>query len=236
LGPRVHVATVGAPHGVRGEVRLRPFTEDPGALPSYGALQAADGRSFTIETARAAKDALVVRFAGIADRDAAGKLRGLELFIPRERLPAIDEPETYYHADLVGLSVVDPDGTPLGTVAAVQNFGAGDLIEVKPPHGPTVLLPFNQEFFPVVDIRNGRIVSHPPEGAMKPSPSRSRIHPTSADSMMPKSGKPDFGAGEGGEAKPSRVRGASQLSSEPLTRPSAGQDRRRATLSRKGRG
>jgi 16S rRNA processing protein RimM len=199
---------------VRGEVRLRPFTEDPGALQSYGTLQATDGRSFTIESARPAKDVLVVRFAGIADRDAAEKLRGVELFIPRELLPAIDEPETYYHADLVGLSVVNPDGVPLGTVAAVQNFGAGDLIEVKPPRGPTVLLPFTAEIFPAVDIANGRIVAQPPEGAMKPSPL----------------------AGEGGEAKPSRVRGASQHSPEPLTRPSAGQGRQRATLSRKGRG
>lgn len=214
-GPRVCVAEIGAAHGIAGEVRLRAFTAEPLAIAQYGMLHAEDGRGFTIEKVRPAKDCLIARLAGVTDRTAAERLRNLRLYLPRERLPAIEEPETYYHADLVGLAVVGPDGAVLGSVSAMQNFGAGDLLEVKPAAGgPTVLLPFTQEAVPVIDVTGGRVVVDPPHDAFKPSPL----------------------AGEGGEAKPSRVRGSPHGSTKPLTRPSAGHGRRRATLSRKGRG
>jgi 16S rRNA processing protein RimM len=153
------VAQIGAPHGVRGEVRLRSFTEDPMALMRYGALEAEDGsRAFELEAVRPAKSALVARFSGVTNRDAAAELRNVKLYVPRARLPE-PEDETYYHRDLIGLAAVDPDGAAVGTVCAVQNFGAGDLIEIAPnAGGPSVLLPFTKAYVPAVDIPAGRIM------------------------------------------------------------------------------
>src|SRR5437763_1118237 len=137
---RVLVARIGAPQGLRGELRLWPFTADPMALKSYGPLQAADGRDFEIESLRPGKGFLVARLAGVNDRTAAEGLRNVDLYVPRERLPPAGEDE-FYHADLVGLDAVAVDGARIGEVIAVRNFGAGDLLEVRPPNGPTVLLP-----------------------------------------------------------------------------------------------
>ena len=166
MGERICVGRIGAAHGTRGEVKLWSFTADPMAVADYGALESEDGtRSFTIEALRPAKDFLVVRFAGVADRTAAEQLRNLELYVARERLPA-PEADEFYHADLVGLAVVDRQGMTLGTVAAVHNFGAGDLIEVQPAHGGmTVMLPFTETIVPMVDVAAGRIVIDPPDGA-----------------------------------------------------------------------
>src|SRR5512147_2010013 len=126
-GDKVRVARIGAAHGVRGEMKLWSFTGDPAAVADYGPLETEDGkRQFEIETMRAAKDHFVVRIAGIDDRDAAAKLCNLDLFVPRERLPAIDEDDTYYHADLIGLDAVSETGVALGKVTALHNFGAGD--------------------------------------------------------------------------------------------------------------
>ena len=128
---KICVARIGAAHGVRGEVKLWSFTQDPMAVANYGPLETEDGaRRFEIETLRAAKDHLVARLKGIGDRDAAEKLRNLDLFVPRDRLPPIEEDDTYYHADLIGLAAVTPEGVALGTVTAMHNFGAGDLIEI----------------------------------------------------------------------------------------------------------
>ena len=162
---RVCVARIGAAHGVRGEVNLWSFTADPFAVTQYGPLESADGaRSFEIESLRPGKSCLVARFAGVADRSAAERLNNIELFVPRERLPS-PEADEFYHADLVGLLVVDKNGVELGRVVAVQNFGAGDLIEVAPiAGGDTVLLPFTEAVVPVVDIAGGRLLANPPEG------------------------------------------------------------------------
>jgi 16S rRNA processing protein RimM len=215
-GTRVCVAQIGAPHGLRGEVRLRAFTEDPMSVNRYGPLDVEDAsRTLEIEALRPAGDALVARFAGIADRDAAAGLRNIKLYVPRARLPN-PEAETYYHGDLIGLAVVDADGTAVGTVRAVQNFGAGDLLEIAPPEGAaTFLLPFTKTFVPAIDVAGGRIVidaagveAYP--GARKPSPR----------------------AGEGGERtqSASRVRGQGAQPLTPSSPPT------RTTLSRKGRG
>jgi 16S rRNA processing protein RimM len=165
MAGRVCVAEIGAPHGVRGEVRLKSFTADPAAVAAYGPLESEDGaRRFRVLGARPARDALIARLEGIADRDAAEALRGLRLYVSRERLPPPAEDE-FYHADLIGLAVVDTAGRPLGTVTAVQNFGAGDLIEVAPAEGgPGVLVPFTKAAVPHVDIAGGRLVADPPEG------------------------------------------------------------------------
>jgi 16S rRNA processing protein RimM len=165
VAERVCVAQIGAPHGIRGEVKLRSFTADPTAVADYGALESEDGkRVFEIEAIRPAKGFLVVRFKGIADRSAAELLRHLNLYVPRDRLPAAEADE-FYHADLIGLIAVTADGVEVGTVVAVHDFGAGDLLELRPAgERNTVLLPFTAMTVPVVDIAGGRIVIDPPLG------------------------------------------------------------------------
>jgi 16S rRNA processing protein RimM len=157
---RICVAQIGAPHGVRGEVKLWPYTADPQSVRDYGPLETEDGAvRFEIETLRAAKDHLVVRLKGVNDRDAAERLTNTKLFVARDRLPATDADDEFYHADLIGLAVIDTDGNALGSVGAIHNFGAGDLVEVRPTQGAsTVLLPFTEAAVPVVDIAARKIV------------------------------------------------------------------------------
>ena len=164
MADRIRVARIGAAHGVRGEVKLWSFTEDPLAVANYGPLETDDGaRRFVIEAARPGKDFLVARIAGIEDRNAAEKLRNIDLFVPRGRLPPIEEADTFYHADLVGLEAVSEAGVALGAVIAIHNFGAGDLIEIEPASGgEPLLLPFNETTVPTIDLKAGRIVVVPP--------------------------------------------------------------------------
>jgi 16S rRNA processing protein RimM len=161
---RVLIAQIGAAHGVRGEVRLKAFTEDPLSVRRYGPLESEDGtRRFEIEAVRPAKDMLVARLKGICDRNAAEALTNIRLFVARERLPKAADGE-FYHADLVGLAAATPDGAPFGTVKAVHNFGAGDLLEIEPAGGgATMLLPFTEAVVPVVDIAGRRVVVVPPD-------------------------------------------------------------------------
>jgi 16S rRNA processing protein RimM len=162
-GGRVCLGQFGAPHGVQGEVRLHSFTADPAAITSYGPLEGEDGHVFEIEAMRPAKDHFVAKIAGVADRNAAELLKNLKLYVPRARLPEPDEPDEFYHADLIGLAVVDRAGEKLGTVVAVHNFGAGDLIEMNPASGgKTELLPFDEVHVPTVDIAAGKIIVVPP--------------------------------------------------------------------------
>jgi 16S rRNA processing protein RimM len=156
---RICVARLGAAHGVRGEVKLWSFTADPAAVADYGPFDTADGRVVEIEALRPAKDFFVARLKGVADRTAAERLRNVELFVPRERLPAPADGDEFYHADLIGLAVVDADGAALGSVVALHNFGAGDIIEVRRAEArDTVMLPFTQAAVPVIDVAAGRIV------------------------------------------------------------------------------
>ena len=165
MADRILVAEIGAAHGTRGEVRLRSFTQDPLAVKDYGALESQDGtRTFTIESVRPAKDCLVARIAGVTDRTAAERLRNTKLYVGRDRLPAAADDE-FYHADLIGLVALATDGSELGRVVAVHNFGAGDLIELQPAAGgAAVMLPFTAATVPVVDIAGRRIVVDPPHG------------------------------------------------------------------------
>jgi len=164
MADRVCIARIGAAHGVRGEVKLWPFTQDPAAVTDYGPLESEDGkRTFELEIVRAAKDHLIARIEGVADRDAAEKLTNINLYVARERLPEIDEDDTFYVSDLVGLDAVDVNGAQIGTVHAIHNFGAGDLIEIMPVgSGEPVLLPFNETTVPSVDVANKRVVVVPP--------------------------------------------------------------------------
>jgi 16S rRNA processing protein RimM len=159
---RICVARLGAAHGVRGEVKLWSFTADPAAVEGYGPFETADGRMIEIEALRPAKDFFVARLTGVTDREAAEQLRNIELFVPRERLPAPDADDEFYHADLIGLTVVDPAGAALGRVVALHNFGAGDIIEVaRADSRETVMLPFTHSAVPEIDIVGGRIVVAP---------------------------------------------------------------------------
>jgi 16S rRNA processing protein RimM len=152
------IARIGAAHGVRGAVKLWTFTEDPMAVTAYGPLLTKDGaRSFEVATAREANGHLVATLKGIATREEAERLNGIELYIAREKLPATDDDE-YYHADLIGLAAVNAANEPIGRVTAIHNFGAGDIIEIAPPHGPTMLLPFTNAVVPTVDLAAGRVV------------------------------------------------------------------------------
>jgi 16S rRNA processing protein RimM len=161
-GARVCVGQIGAPHGVRGEVRLRSFTAEPEAIAQYGPLETEHGRVLEIKSLRPAKDCFVAALFGVGDRDAAEQLTNLKLYVPRERLPALVETDEFYHADLIGLAVVNKAGERLGTVLAIHNFGAGDLIEVSlDAGGKTKMVPFNELNVPTVDIAAGKIVIEP---------------------------------------------------------------------------
>ncbi len=164
MSERICVAQIGAAHGVRGEMRLWSFTQDPMAFADYGPLETEDRkRKVEIESARPAKDHLVVRVKGVADRNGAEALRNVKLYVDRDRLPPVEDDETFYYTDLVGLTAETPDGGALGTVSAVHNFGAGDVIEIKAESGEPLLVPFTEHTVPKVDLKARRIVVVPPE-------------------------------------------------------------------------
>jgi len=167
---QVCIARIGAAHGVRGAVKLWTFTEDPFAVKRYGPLSTKDGaRQFEVTSAREAKGHLVAQLKGITTRDEAERLNGIELYVPREKLPATDEDE-YYHADLIGLAAVTTADEALGRVVAIHNFGAGDILEIAPPHGATMLLPFTNAVVPTVDIAGGRVLIELPQEVEGDSP------------------------------------------------------------------
>lgn len=156
----IAVGRVAGAFGVRGEVRITAFTEEPLALARFRELKRQDGSpGLTILSAREAKGGVICRCAGIETKDQADALRGLRLFIPREALPPADEDE-FYLADLIGLAVVTPEGEALGRVKSVQDFGAGDILEITPAEGgPTWYLAFTRDAVPEVDIAGGRLVA-----------------------------------------------------------------------------
>jgi len=151
---------IGAAHGIKGEVRITSFTEEPLALVDYGPLTTdKPGLVIEIETARATTNVLVARLKGVTDRNAAEKLNGVELFVDRDKLPPPANDDDFYHADLIGLEARLGDGTVLGTVTAVPNYGASDLIEVRDTRtGDTFLYPFTKAVVPEVRLADGYIV------------------------------------------------------------------------------
>jgi 16S rRNA processing protein RimM len=163
---RVCVGQLLGAHGVRGLVKLASFTADPAAIADYGALTDADGkRAFTVVLRGANKGHWLAEIAEVKDREAAQALNGTRLFALRAQLPPPGE-EEFYHADLIGLRAELPDGTALGTVAAMHNFGAGDIVELALPGGQRPMLPFGKETVPVIDIAGGRMVVDPPDGLL----------------------------------------------------------------------
>jgi 16S rRNA processing protein RimM len=176
VGRLILVGRIAAAHGLRGLVKLQSFTGEPAAIGRYGPLlDAAGKRRFEVTVQNLVKGGVVARIAGVEDRNGAEKLRGIELYLPREALPPAAEGE-YYHADLLGLAVELADGRPLGRVQAVENFGAGDLLMVErsgeAPGRNTVSLPFTDRVVPVVDLAAGRIVVDPPAGLLEEESAR----------------------------------------------------------------
>jgi 16S rRNA processing protein RimM len=169
--PRLLLGTIVGVHGVRGAVKVKSHTADPAAIAGYGPLSNADGtRQFKLRLIGEARGNVVARIDGVADRDAAERLRGTDLYVPRSVLPAPAEEDEYYHADLIGLAAETATGEAVGTVIAVQDFGAGDLLEVAPRRGATFWLPFTREVVPAIDLAARRMtVVLPPEVTVEPT-------------------------------------------------------------------
>lgn len=167
-GGRVLLGVVAAPHGVRGLVRIRSFTEDPMAVASYGELSDEAGETwYRVEALSTVKGAVLARIEGVADRTAAEAIRGLRLYVERERLPATGERE-WYEADLIGLPAVGTDGRNWGKVLAFHDFGAGRTMEISggTASRQSVMLPFTDEAVPEVDVESGKVVVDPPAGLL----------------------------------------------------------------------
>jgi 16S rRNA processing protein RimM len=151
-------------HGIKGEVRVKSFTAEPEAIVAYGPLEdERGGRRLALTLTGMVRGMLIARIDGVGDRNAAERLKGLRLFLPRTALPA-PGPEEYYHADLIGLAAVLRDGGPLGRIRAVHDYGAGHSLEIERPDGRLVLVPFTEAAVPEVDVTGGRVVVEPPEG------------------------------------------------------------------------
>lgn len=162
---RVAVGVFGAPHGVRGEIKIKSYTGDPLAIADYTPLTDQSGqRRFILKKARSLKDdLLIVTVEGVADRDAAAKLTNLELYASREYMPEAEEDEFYY-ADLIGLKAIDEHDAEIGVVLTLHNFGAGDIIEIKPnTGGPSLMLPFTKKIVPSIDLEKGSLTLVMPE-------------------------------------------------------------------------
>ncbi|AOZ67928.1 16S rRNA processing protein RimM [Rhodobacter xanthinilyticus] len=163
---RICVGAIAGSFGVKGELRLKSFCTMPEDIAAYGPLYSEDGaRSFTVRLTRAVTGGLGARLSGVATKEEADALKGVTLWADRDRLPSLPDDE-FYHSDLIGLEVFDTGGAALGKVRAVQNFGAGDILEIYAPgRRTTLMLPFTRTVVPTVDLKAGRIVADPPEEA-----------------------------------------------------------------------
>ena len=163
---RICLGVVTAPHGVQGAVRIKSFTEKPEDVARYGSLTDETGlRRFELRLIGAGKGVVIARLSGVEDRNQAEAVRGLRLYLPRSALPQTEADE-YYHADLIGLEAVLKDGTPVGRVRAIHDFGAGDTLELARPDRPPLMVPFTCAVVPVVELAEGRLVLDPPPGLL----------------------------------------------------------------------
>lgn len=151
----IQMAVIGAPHGIKGELRVKTFTGDPLALADYGPLYDEAGNRYDVVDIRPAKNVVVVRFRQVTDRAAAEALNGAVLYVDRSVLPEDLEEDQFYHADLIDLPVHDEEGQVVGHVSAFHDFGGGDIMEVVLGSGKTVLVPFSREAVPIVDLEAG---------------------------------------------------------------------------------
>jgi len=163
---RICVGVVTGPQGLQGAVRIKSFTEVPEGIAGYGPLEDETGRrQFDLHLCGVAKGVVIARLPGVGDRDQAEALRGLRLYLPRSALPQ-PEAEEFYHADLIGLEAVLGDGTRVGHVRAIYDFGAGDTLELERDGGPPMLVPFTRAVVPIVAPAEGRLVLDPPPGLL----------------------------------------------------------------------
>ncbi|SFJ37896.1 ribosome maturation factor RimM [Celeribacter neptunius] len=162
---RIIVGAIAGAFGVQGEVRIKSFCADPEAIGTYSPLTSEDGKTtYILGITRAIKNGFAARIDGVETKEQADALKGETLYADRDALPSLPDDE-FYHADLIGLTVLDTGGNTLGTVRNVLNHGAGDLLEVQAPGlSTTVLLPFTLVNVPTVDLTAGRIIADPPEG------------------------------------------------------------------------
>ncbi|HEY0832541.1 MAG TPA: ribosome maturation factor RimM [Azospirillum sp.] len=164
MSTKVCVGQFAGSHGVRGLVKLKSFTGDPKAVAAYGPLSDESGtRAFRVTLQGSNKDLWLARVDGVTTREQAQALAGVRLFVDRSALPDTEDADEFYHADLIGLRAERADGTPFGTVLALYDFGAGDMLEIRTPDGRTELLPFTRAVVPVVDVKGGRVVVEPPD-------------------------------------------------------------------------
>ncbi len=163
---RICLGVVVGAHGIRGLVKVKSFTAEPEAIARYGPLADERGEQrMALELVGAHKGVLLARIAGVDDRNAAERLKGTRLYVNRAALPEPEE-EEFYEADLVGLEAVRRDGSSLGKVAAVHDFGAGASLEIEDAAGKSVIVPFTRAAVPEIDIAGGRLVVEPPEGLL----------------------------------------------------------------------
>lgn len=163
----VCMAEIVGVHGVKGMLKLKVFSDTPEKLLKYSPLCDAHGvKSYDLLTYAPHKNIWLATLEGVADRTAADKLRGVKLYVPRSRLPKIKSADTYYHSDLVGLTARDEKGADIGKIVSVANFGAGDLLEIKPLQGPTYYVPFTREIVPGIDLDAGTATVLVPPGLL----------------------------------------------------------------------
>lgn len=155
---RVCLGVIVGARGLKGDVRIKSFTDDPKDVGAYGPVTTEDGASLTLNITGEAKGVVIGRIADVTDRTQVEALKGQKLYVTRDVLPEPDDTDEFYHADLVGLSVVDEMETECGTVTAVYDFGGGDMIEVRQPDAPAVLVPFTLASVPTVDVAGGKLV------------------------------------------------------------------------------
>lgn len=157
----VQLAVIGAAHGIKGEVRVKTYTGDPMDLGSYGLLYDASGKSYEVLSIRPGKTVVVVRFAGVEDRNAAEALNGKELYVDHAQLPQDLDEDEFYYTDLIGLAVRDSAGVSYGKVSAVFNFGGGDVLEIKESGKKPVMIPFTLTSVPEILMEEGAILIDP---------------------------------------------------------------------------
>jgi 16S rRNA processing protein RimM len=194
---RLCVGVITGPQGVRGAVRIKSFTAEPADVASYGPVEDEAGqRRFELRVVGSAKGVVIATIAGLADRDAAERLKGTRLYMARSALPEPEEDE-YYHSDLIGLPMVLRDGTMFGTVRAIHDYGAGTSLEVAHQSGQLVLVPFTRAVVPVVDIAAGRLVVDPPEGLLDNRPVEADMDAAAGDEAEDEGATPSPAVGEG---------------------------------------
>lgn len=180
------LGVIGGAHGIKGEVRVKSFTEDPRDIKSYGPLFDAKGNAYTLRSARIQKNVVVVQIAEVTDRDQAERLNGTELFVDRSALPEDDE-DAFYQADLIGLEVETVTGEAVGSVIAFHDFGAGEVIEIRPARGATLMIPFSEAAVPEIDMERGVM----------------RVEPLAAGLVSSEEDQDELAEGEDGAGGPS---------------------------------